>query len=145
MTSEAVAAMQAATDPADVLSEDFRPYALTIHRTGKLQDVKVQPPTTYRTNKESLVQSMYKTLRSLEKVPEGTGYFCALDHGITYDMTFTGVGEKALHFKAGSAGCRFVHLDDRTTLRQDDTFRQELMDVTGMNEEQVAGVPGAFD
>lgn len=130
--------------PADKIPEDLRPTGLTINRSGKLQDVNVQPPQRYQVTDASLAAALYKTLLALEYVPRTDIFFCPMDFGISYDLRLTDDRQDVLHIKADAAGCRFIHLDDGTAFRQDDAFTQAMMDATGMTEAQLRGEPGAF-
>ncbi|QHT63199.1 hypothetical protein GXP70_26715 [Paenibacillus lycopersici] len=130
--------------PAAALPSRLHPTGATIARTGKLQDVRVQPPQTYRVTDEPLAARLYKALLSLDFVPEPDGYFCPMDAGISYEVQFAEDGKNVLHIRAAASGCRFVYSDDGSAYRENGEFRQALMDATGMNEEQLSGLPGAF-
>ncbi|QHW32853.1 hypothetical protein GZH47_19915 [Paenibacillus rhizovicinus] len=130
--------------PASTVPADLHPTSVTITRGGKLQDVKAKPPQTYAVSEASLAARLYKTLLTLDFVPNPDGYFCPADVGISYDLQFADDHQHAFHVTANASGCRFVRLDDGTAFWESDSFQQAMMDATGMNKDQLWGLPGSF-
>ena len=101
--------------------------SFSIHRFSASDDRF--PPLDRTVTDARIASRLYDDLRALRPQPEGT-YFCNLDFGIRYDLSFFTRGDRVLHgIMHGS--CHLIDLGAGDVRAFDDHFEADLLSALG--------------
>jgi hypothetical protein len=103
--------------------------SFSIHRFSASPDNEF--PVLDRTISDAAVASrIYQDIRTLRPQPEGN-YFCGLDFGIRYDLSFFGRGERVMHGVI-QGSCRLIDLGAGDVRAFDERFEADLLGALGL-------------
>jgi hypothetical protein len=88
------------------------------------------PPLDRTVTDVAVASRLYEDVRALRPQPEGT-YFCGLDFGIRYELSFFAGGNRVLH-GVMHGSCHVLDLGAGDVRAFDDHFEAELLGALGL-------------
>jgi hypothetical protein len=102
--------------------------SFSIHRFGAEND-KEFPPLDRMVTDPAVASRVYEDIRALRPQPEGN-YFCNLDFGIRYELSFFAQGQRILH-GVMQGSCHLIDLGAGDVRAFDDHFEADLLGALG--------------
>jgi hypothetical protein len=88
------------------------------------------------------VQRLLHAVRTLRQVPDGAVFYCPLDLGTEYRLTFSTAGAPPTTMMMNGSGCRFIRVEPSgPSYFQTEEFRALFSEVTGISPLEYA--PGS--
>jgi hypothetical protein len=88
------------------------------------------PPLDRTVTDAAVASRLYEDIRGLKPQPEGT-YFCGLDFGIRYELSFFAGGDRILH-GVMQGSCHLIDLGAGDIRAFDDRFEADLLGALGL-------------
>ncbi len=102
--------------------------SFSIHRFSAEADKEFEPLDRTVTN-TGVASRLYEDVRALRPQPEGT-YFCGLDFGIRYELSFFAGRDRILH-GVMQGSCHLIDLGAGDVRAFDDHFEADLLSALG--------------
>ena len=102
--------------------------SFSIHRFSAEADKEFEPLDRTVTN-TGVASRLYEDVRALRPQPEGT-YFCGLDFGIRYELSFFAGRDRILHGVV-QGSCHLIDLGAGDVRAFDDHFEADLLSALG--------------
>ena len=102
--------------------------SFSIHRFSAEADKEFEPLDRTVTN-TGIASRLYEDVRALRPQPEGT-YFCGLDFGIRYELSFFAGRDRILH-GVMQGSCHLIDLGAGDVRAFDDHFEADLLSALG--------------
>lgn len=103
--------------------------SFSIHRFSATAQSEF-PPLDRSVTDAGAASRLYDHVRALKPQPEGT-YFCGLDFGVRYDLSFFAGHDRILH-GVMSGSCHLIDLGAGDVRAFDDGFEAELLGALGL-------------
>ena len=103
--------------------------SFSIHRFSATTQSEF-PPLDRTVTDVATASRLYEDVRALRPQPEGT-YFCGLDFGIRYDLSFFASGVRVLH-GVMHGSCHILDLGAGDVRAFDDNFEADLLGALGL-------------
>ena len=103
--------------------------AFSIHRFSASTENEF-PPLDRTVTEAGVASRLYEEIRALRPQPEGT-YFCGLDFGIRYELSFFARGDRILH-AVMHGSCHLLDLGAGDVRVFDDRFEADLLGALGL-------------
>jgi len=103
--------------------------SFSLHRFSASADIAFAPLDRTVTDAE-VASRLYEDVRALRPQPEGT-YFCGLDFGIRYELSFFAGRERVMH-AVMQGHCHLIDLGAGDVRAFDDRFEADLLGALGL-------------
>ena len=103
--------------------------SFSIHRFSADSD-NAFPPFDRTVTDAAVASRLYQDIRSLRPQPDGN-YFCGLDFGIRYELSFFARGDRVLH-GVMQGSCHLIDLVAGDMRVFDDRFEADLLSALGL-------------